>query len=36
MDADSIMEKSLSARGNKPGKLVDLKEEIKILIDKSL
>jgi serine/threonine-protein phosphatase PP1 catalytic subunit len=37
MDVDSIIEKLLSVRGNKPGKTVDLKEdEIKFLIDKSL
>ena len=37
MNADSIMEKLLSVKGNKPGKLVELKEEeIKFLIDKSL
>ena len=37
MNADSLMEKLLSVRGNKPGKQVDLKEEeIKFLIDKSL
>ena len=37
MNVDSIMEKLLSVRGNKPGKQVDLKEdEIKFLIDKSL
>ena len=37
MNADSIMEKLLSVKGNKPGKLVDLKEEeIKFLIEKSL
>ena len=37
MYVDSIMEKLLSVRGNKPGKQVDLKEdEIKFLIDKSL
>ena len=37
MNADSIIEKLLSVRGNKPGKQVDLKEdEIKFLIDKSL
>ena len=37
MDVDSIIEKLLSVRGNKPGKQVDLKEEeIKFLIDKSL
>ena len=37
MNADSMMEKLLSVRGNKPGKQVDLKEEeIKFLIDKSL
>ena len=36
MNADSIMEKLLSVKGNKPGKLVDLKEEeIKFLIEKS-
>ena len=36
MNVDSIMEKLLSVRGNKPGKQVDLKEdEIKFLIDKS-
>ena len=37
MDANSIMEKLLAVRGNKPGKQVDLKEEeIRFLIDKSL
>jgi serine/threonine-protein phosphatase PP1 catalytic subunit len=37
MNVDSIIEKLLSVRGNKPGKQVDLKEEeIKFLIDKSL
>ena len=37
MNADNIMEKLLSVKGNKPGKLVDLKEEeIKFLIEKSL
>jgi serine/threonine-protein phosphatase PP1 catalytic subunit len=37
MEVDSIIEKLLSVRGNKPGKTVDLKEdEIKFLIDKSL
>ena len=37
MNPDSIMEKLLSVKGNKPGKLVDLKEEeIKFLIEKSL
>ena len=37
MDVDSIIEKLLSVRGNKPGKQVDLKEEeIKFLIEKSL
>ena len=37
MNVDSIMEKLLSVRGNKPGKQVDLKEEeIKFLIEKSL
>ena len=37
MNADSIIEKLLYVRGNKPGKQVDLKEdEIKFLIDKSL
>ena len=37
MNADSIMEKLLSVKGNKPGKLVELKEEeIKFLIEKSL
>ena len=37
MNVESIMEKFLSVRGNKPGKQVDLKEdEIKFLIDKSL
>ncbi len=37
MDVNSIIEKLLSVRGNKPGKTVDLKEdEIKFLIDKSL
>ena len=36
MNVDSIIEKLLSVRGNKPGKPVDLKEEeIKFLIDKS-
>ena len=37
MNVDSIIERLLSVRGNKPGKQVDLKEEeIKFLIDKSL
>ena len=37
MNVESIIEKLLSVRGNKPGKQVDLKEEeIKFLIDKSL
>ena len=37
MNVDSIIEKLLSVRGNKPGKQVDLKEdEIKFLIDQSL
>ena len=37
MDVDSIIEKLLAVKGNKPGKTVDLKEEeIKFLIDKSL
>ena len=37
MNVDSIIEKLLSVRGNKPGKQVDLKEEeIKFLIDKSI
>ena len=37
MEVDSIIEKLLSVRGNKPGKTVDLKEdEIRFLIDKSL
>ena len=37
MNVDSIIEKLLSVRGNKPGKQVDLKEEeIRFLIDKSL
>ena len=37
MNVDTIIEKLLSVRGNKPGKTVDLKEEeIKFLIDKSL
>ena len=37
MNVDSIIEKLLSVRGNKPGKQVDLKEEeIKFLIEKSL
>ena len=31
MNADSIMEKLLSVKGNKPGKLVDLKEEETLL-----
>ena len=36
MNVDSIKEKLLSVKGNKPGKQVDLKEdEIKFLIDKS-
>jgi len=36
MDVDSIIDKLLSVRGNKPGKQVDLKEEeIKFLIEKS-
>ena len=37
MNVDSLIEKLLSVRGNKPGKQVDLKEdEIKYLIDQSL
>ena len=37
MNVDTLIEKLLSVRGNKPGKQVDLKEEeIKFLIDKSL
>ena len=37
MNVETIIEKLLSVRGNKPGKQVDLKEEeIKFLIDKSL
>ena len=37
MNADSIMQKLLAVKGNKPGKQVDLKEEeIKFLIEKSL
>lgn len=37
IDIDSILERLLSVRGNKPGKTVDLKEEeIKYLIDKSM
>ena len=37
MDVDQLIEKLLSARGNKPGKQVDLKEEeLRFLIDKSL
>ena len=37
MNVDTIIEKLLSVRGNKPGKQVDLKEEeIKFLIDKSI
>ena len=37
MNVDTIIDKLLSVRGNKPGKQVDLKEEeIKFLIDKSL
>ena len=37
MNVDSLIEKLLSVRGNKPGKTVDLKEEeIKFLIDQSL
>ena len=37
MNLDQIIEKLLSVKGNKPGKIVDLKEdEIKFLIDKSL
>ena len=37
IDVDSILERLLSVRGNKPGKTVDLKEEeIKFLIDKSM
>ena len=37
MEVDSLIEKLLSVRGNKPGKQVDLKEEeLKFLIDKSL
>ena len=36
MNVDQIIEKLLSVKGNKPGKIVDLKEEeIKFLIDKS-
>ena len=36
-DIDSIIERLLSVRGNKPGKTVDLKEEeIKFLIEKSI
>ena len=36
-NVDTLIEKLLSVRGNKPGKQVDLKEEeIKFLIDKSL
>ena len=37
MNVDSLIEKLLSVRGNKPGKQVDLKEdEIKFLIEQSL
>ena len=37
MNAESIMQKLLAVKGNKPGKQVDLKEEeIKFLIEKSL
>ena len=37
MEVDSIIDKLLSVRGNKPGKQVDLKEEeIKFLIEKSV
>ena len=37
MNVDTIIEKLLSVRGNKPGKQVDLKEEeLKFLIEKSL
>ena len=37
INVDTLIEKLLSVRGNKPGKQVDLKEEeIKFLIDKSL
>ena len=37
MNVDSLIEKLLSVRGNKPGKQVDLKEdELKFLIDQSL
>ena len=37
MEVDSLIEKLLSVRGNKPGKQVDLKEEeLKFLIEKSL
>ena len=37
IDIDSILERLLSVRGNKPGKTVDLKEEeIKFLIDKTM
>lgn len=37
IDIDSILERLLSVRGNKPGKTVDLKEEeIKFLIDKAM
>lgn len=37
IDIDSILERLLSVRGNKPGKTVDLREEeIKYLIDKSM
>ena len=37
MNVDTLIEKLLSVRGNKPGKPVDLKEEeIKFLIEKSL
>ena len=37
INVDTLIEKLLSVKGNKPGKLVDLKEEeIKFLIDKSL
>ena len=37
MNVDSLIEKLLSVRGNKPGKQVELKEdEIKFLIDQSL
>ena len=37
MEVDSLIEKLLSVRGNKPGKQVDLKEEeLRFLIEKSL